>query len=649
MSAFSRDSLRSLVARSSTSSGRMERVGVLVALAILALVVLLPWGSAAQRRRALAMPTSVTPTIEAPSADDFVRVEGTHFVLRGSRFRFLGANTAVVHGPRHRAALEATFDAVVADGLGVVRVWALGEQPSPGESWAPDYGFRVGVDGWVESSFEHLDRVLDAARTRGLKVVLVLANRWGDYGGIPRYLEWCRPGLPRVAGGGFAELALPSFFASSQCDSLYAAHLERIVSRVNSRTGLAYRDDPTILAWELINESDAPPRHRPDLVDWTRRMASRIHALDPHHLVAAGHIGYTRRSQRATWLAIQRLPEIDYADAHAYPTAYRRVRSLPALDDYVDDVIQLAHHVAHKPFVWGELGFTTNARRVLGRPRTQWLDRFLTRSDEDGADGALVWAYVTSTERLHDHGIDVDGPDVARTADVRAVLARHAHAWSIGTGDERNARLTDERGETPIWSTDRDWRGPRRAPRGPHRERDGARTLGIAWSFAPEHFVVARAEQAGRYDGFALRHVYFTEVGRVSYRFLAAASLREFTERASQVVVRFRASSELPGRGEGASAEDGSRVRVRVDGVELGLVDVPPDDGLGRWVTLEVSDPVVLAALSGALRRGRAHALTFEVDDGPRANGLTIYGDPTGAEPLPDGEVAGPITLTIAR
>ncbi len=69
-------------------------------------------------------------------ADDFIRVEGAQFVLRGAPLHFLGANVAVMHGQAHRAAMECVLDAVRDEGLTVVRVWALGERasdaPSPG-------------------------------------------------------------------------------------------------------------------------------------------------------------------------------------------------------------------------------------------------------------------------------------------------------------------------------------------------------------------------------------------------------------------------------------------------------------------------------------------------------------------------------------
>ena len=152
------------------------------------------------RPLALAL-TAVTAALGAPLAQGlgpspvapasragFVRASGHRFTVDGRPFRFVGANAAILHGAVRRASAEAALDAIAADGLRVVRVWALGEHAAGAQPWARDYAFRIGPDAWVESSFVHLDRVLAAARVRGLRVIVVLANRWADYGGAPRYL-----------------------------------------------------------------------------------------------------------------------------------------------------------------------------------------------------------------------------------------------------------------------------------------------------------------------------------------------------------------------------------------------------------------------------------------------------------------------------
>ena len=69
-----------------------------------------------------------------------------------------------------------------------------------------------------------------------------------------------RPGEGRIAVDGrtVAPLALGgSFFASAHCEASYRAHVARLLARTNGVTGARYSEDPTILAWELINEAEA--------------------------------------------------------------------------------------------------------------------------------------------------------------------------------------------------------------------------------------------------------------------------------------------------------------------------------------------------------------------------------------------------------
>lgn len=44
------------------------------------------------------------------------------------------------------------------------------------------------------------------------------------------------------------------FFNDTGARELYKEYVAAIVGRTNTRTGALYRDDPTILAWDLINE-----------------------------------------------------------------------------------------------------------------------------------------------------------------------------------------------------------------------------------------------------------------------------------------------------------------------------------------------------------------------------------------------------------
>lgn len=67
---------------------------------------------------------------------------------------------------------------------------------------------------------------------------------------------------------------------------------------------LSYRDDPTIMAWELCNE----PRCEGDfsgsaLQAWTEQSAEFLKSLDPHHLVTLGSEGFFGSSCPGTLLS----------------------------------------------------------------------------------------------------------------------------------------------------------------------------------------------------------------------------------------------------------------------------------------------------------------------------------------------------------
>ena len=83
--------------------------------------------------------------------------------------------------------------------------------------------------------------------------------------------------------------------------------------------------------------------------------------------------------------------------------------------------------------------------------------------------------------------------------------------------------------------------------------------------------------------------------------------------------------------GEGSAPGDTSEIDVTLDGVSLGHIVAPVDDGLGRIVELVSTEPAVV----GILTRPGEHALRFTAADSPGAGGLVVYGVATGRMPIP--------------
>lgn len=371
-----------------------------------------------------------------PSIEDgvFARAEGGAFHLGDRPARFVGVNASLIHGGQTREDAPRLIEAMADDGVRLARVWALGTSEGE-EAWRRSVAFRLGPDDWVEESFVHLDRVLAEARRHDVRVILVLANRWADRGGLPQLARWA--GItPRRRHLLPAELA--ATLESEAARALYVAHLERLVGRVSSVTGVAYRDDPTIFAWELINELSAPTCEAGDAqVAWVREMSARVRTLDPNHLIAAGHIGYNSELSLRYWRQVHALPEIGYADTHGYPQNLVDADTPAALGDWLDHRAAEARALG-LPLMVGEVGVPRGDGPFA--PRERWLEAFFGRAAEGGTDGVLVWMYRPWQDHDDPHGIWPWGPRAEETAPVRRLLREASKRWDRVEPDEPGAR-----------------------------------------------------------------------------------------------------------------------------------------------------------------------------------------------------------------
>jgi mannan endo-1,4-beta-mannosidase len=99
------------------------------------------------------------------------------------------------------------------------------------------------------------------------------------------------------------------FYDSRRCQQWYRDHILSLIERVNQITGVTYRDDPTIFAWELANE----PRLYPEA--WIDETAGFIKQHDPNHLVTIGSEG----TVGGDFLLTHDGNHIDYATLHIWP------------------------------------------------------------------------------------------------------------------------------------------------------------------------------------------------------------------------------------------------------------------------------------------------------------------------------------------
>ena len=142
-----------------------------------------------------------------------------------------------------------------------------------------------------------LDFLLSEMDKRNMKAVMVLGNFWTWSGGFPQYLKWVQKDtipFPQDADYSWQNFTDYSkqFYLNEKAQDLMNNHIEKVINRTNAISGIKYKNDPTIMSWQLANEPrgyDIPNEFRA----WTVKTAKLIKSIDNNHLVCLGTEGNT--------------------------------------------------------------------------------------------------------------------------------------------------------------------------------------------------------------------------------------------------------------------------------------------------------------------------------------------------------------------
>ncbi|WP_433045028.1 cellulase family glycosylhydrolase [Dactylosporangium sp. CS-033363] len=314
--------------------------------------------------------------------------QGDDLRLDGKAFRFAGTNNYYLHYQSRAMAADVLGDAAAA-GFNVVRTWGFMESGQNGVSFLSFDGTKpVANDG--PDGLQRLDYVLKAAHDKGIRLVIPLTNNWSDFGGMDQYVKW--------RGGQYHD----DFYTDPVVRGWYQEWVAHVLNRTNSLTGVQYKNDPTVLAWELANEprcggSGQLPRSAGctdrTLVSWADDMTRFIHGVDRHHLVGVGDEGFlctdragsdwtTNCADGVDSAALAALPGVDLASFHLYPDGWGKDAAWGT--QWIRTHAQIAARV-HKPVMLGEFGIKDKATRNV--VYKAWLDEAV----RDNLDGFLYW------------------------------------------------------------------------------------------------------------------------------------------------------------------------------------------------------------------------------------------------------------------
>ena len=319
----------------------------------------------------LAQESTVRP---APTRfQNFITRRGDKLYDGGKEFRFMGANMPGLVLPYdwtlylpERLHLptpweqEDGFKTLDQMNLRVVRTWNLPIR-DPKEDAKP-WHYVLGPGQFNDEAFKTVDSLFALANKYGVRVILDLTAEAGDYlGGIGTYAA--HRGKKRA-----------EFYTDPQIKEDYKATVRHVLTRTNTITGVAYRDDKAILAWQFGNEMHKAP------TEWIAEMAAYIKSLDPNHLVS--------ETRHEPGLPMVVDPNIDLYTRHLYGS-YRKLSG-----DWVDACRkEMAPVRGQRPFYVGEFGPYVDDKTFTHDNVVEKLRTFLDGvCAEPGINGAMIWS-----------------------------------------------------------------------------------------------------------------------------------------------------------------------------------------------------------------------------------------------------------------
>ncbi|MEQ1577529.1 MAG: cellulase family glycosylhydrolase [Hyphomicrobium sp.] len=373
---------------------------------------------------------SIAVAYAGGGAQEFVKRQGTGFVLNGAPFTVAGINNhyltfgspqEVVRVLDDAAAMHAnvvrTFIQPVIgspQGAPMPTIWDWNSTSDSSDMGAKGVyliywdasrqrmAFNEGRDGFIR-----LDFLVAEARKRNLKLLIAFLDFWDYAGGAQQMRTWYGSDDPNTF-----------FFSDPRCLEDYRTLVSYVLNRKNTITGTVYKDDPTIFAWELMNEPNVKTGKL--LISWVSDMAAHVKSIDPNHLVGTGY-GHEQMADIS-------VPSVDFGAWHGYPLYFNITNEKFAT--MIGEFCEIGKR-ASKPVLLEEFGLARSHADQAG-VYAKWLAA--VRENADCA-GWLVWRLVSRqdsgsfpTDQHDQFDIHNDGGPAWTVLQKEAILMRSRSA-----------------------------------------------------------------------------------------------------------------------------------------------------------------------------------------------------------------------------
>lgn len=320
------------------------------------------------------------PAVVRPGFDRYITRRGAKLYDGDREFRFFGANMPGLVLPYdwtlylpERLQLptaweqEDAFKTLDQMNLRVVRTWNL---PMRRPSEAPaSWHYVLGPGKFNEEAFRTIDNLFALANRYRVRVIFDFSAEAGAYlGGIQTYAEH--------RGKKAAD-----FYTDPQLREDYKATLRHVLGRVNSITGVPYREEKAVLAWQFGNEMHKAPDA------WLSEMGAFLRELAPNHLVSE------TRHQPGQPLLVD--PNIDLLTRHLYA-------NYPGVKGGWEEAIrrEVARIQGERPLYIGEFGPYIDGKMFTPENVVDKFKSFLSYVEsEPTIPGALLWSMYFHHDR----------------------------------------------------------------------------------------------------------------------------------------------------------------------------------------------------------------------------------------------------------
>ncbi|HEY8389385.1 MAG TPA: cellulase family glycosylhydrolase [Clostridia bacterium] len=376
---------------------------------------------------------SIPLSVLQPKADtllaqenNFVAVRDGDFYLGEKEFRFVGTNNYYLHY-KDNVMIDSVLDEAQKCGFNVIRMWGFfdgwTDNNHNNKAWMqPQAGVYTQPSGSkydaYQNCWERMDYTLSQAAQKNIKLIIVFTNYWKDFGGLDQYLQWYN-------AQNETNLTTKDFYTNAGLKKMYKDYVSQVVNRVNTYNNIAYKDDPTIMAWELMNEPRNPVREGgscQDTTKWAEEMSAYVKSLDNKHLVAMGDEGFFYQktelaynnnakhvydgSEGTDFDAILNIDTIDFGTYHLYPEGWgvdsnHMEWGIKWIQDHIN-----SGKAAKKPVILEEFGINTSGGRNRELYYYEWAKAIY---ENDGA-GLLFWM-LAGKDTGDEAGADGNYPD----------------------------------------------------------------------------------------------------------------------------------------------------------------------------------------------------------------------------------------------